>query len=292
MTKLCFSLLLLTALTGVLAKVDWSGVLPWLKPPSIMPFGFLLLLYIPPIVMALQEAAPRNDPVLSLMAFGLNSWGLLYVTFDALLILAYAGCLALPCGLLLHAVVRAFRPGDRRILLPLTLFAGIFGMHRFYAGRPLSGFYMLLLNFTGLLTVIFIIGLYPLSAVAIWMLIDLVFVAKGRFRDGQNHRITGRQDEGKDERNSRSRLMLTLLTIFLGVVGAHRFLVQRPYTGLCMVCLFLVNVHYLQYNPLQRNAADIWWLFPCLLQLIWLLSDIAAVRCGCFRDGRGRPATA
>ncbi|WP_297228475.1 TM2 domain-containing protein [uncultured Desulfovibrio sp.] len=293
MTKFCFSLLLLTALTGVLAKVDWSGVFPWLKPPSIMPFSFLLLLYIPPIVMALQEAAPCNDPELSLMAFGLNSWGLLYVTFDALLILAYAGCLALPCGLLLHAVVRAFRPGDRRLLLPLTLFAGIFGMHRFYAGRPLSGFYMLLLNFTGLLTVIFIIGLYPLSAVAIWMLIDLVFVAMGRFRDGQNHRITGRQDEGKDERNSRSRLMLTLLTIFLGVVGAHRFLVRRPYTGLCMVCLFLVNVHSLQCIPLMREATDFMWLLLTIpLQLSWLLSDIAAVRCGCFRDGRGRPATA
>ena len=293
MTKFCFSLLLLTALTGVLAKVDWSGVFPWLKPPSIMPFSFLLLLYIPPIVMALQEAAPCNDPALSLMAFGLNSWGLLYVTFDALLILAYAGCLALPCGLLLHAVVRAFRPGDRRLLLPLTLFAGIFGMHRFYAGRPLSGFYMLLLNFTGLLTVIFIIGLYPLSAVAIWMLIDLVFVAMGRFRDGQNHRITGRQDEGKDERNSRSRLMLTLLTIFLGVVGAHRFLVRRPYTGLCMVCLFLVNVHSLQCIPLMREATDFMWLLLTIpLQLSWLLSDIAAVRCGCFRDGRGRPATA
>ncbi|WP_300774720.1 TM2 domain-containing protein, partial [uncultured Desulfovibrio sp.] len=275
MTKFCFSLLLLTALTGVLAKVDWSGVFPWLKPPSIMPFSFLLLLYIPPIVMALQEAAPCNDPELSLMAFGLNSWGLLYVTFDALLILAYAGCLALPCGLLLHAVVRAFRPGDRRLLLPLTLFAGIFGMHRFYAGRPLSGFYMLLLNFTGLLTVIFIIGLYPLSAVAIWMLIDLVFVAMGRFRDGQNHRITGRQDEGKDERNSRSRLMLTLLTIFLGVVGAHRFLVRRPYTGLCMVCLFLVNVHSLQCIPLMREATDFMWLLLTIpLQLSWLLSDI------------------
>ena len=293
MTKFCFSLLLLTALTSVLAKVDWSGVFPWLKPPSIMPFGFLLLLYIPPIVMALQEAAPCNDPVLSLMAFGLNSWGLLYVTFDALLILAYAGCLALPCGLLLHAVVRAFRPGDRRLLLPLTLFAGIFGMHRFYAGRPLSGFYMLLLNFTGLLTVIFIIGLYPLSAVAIWMLIDLVFVAMGRFRDGQNHRITGRQDEGKDERNSRSRLMLTLLTIFLGVVGAHRFLVRRPYTGLCMVCLFVVNVYSLQCIPLMREATDFMWLLLTIpLQLSWLLSDIAAVGCGCFRDGRGRPATA
>ena len=294
MTKLCFSLLLLTALTGVLAKVDWSGVFPWFNRPFIMAnYAFLLLLYIPPIVMALQAAAPRNDPVLSLMAFGLTSWGLLFVTFDALLILAYAGCLALPCGLLLHAVVRAFRPGDRRLLLLLTLLGGIFGMHRFYAGRPLSGFYMLLLNFTGLLTVIFIIGLYPLSAVAIWMLIDLIFVAMGRFRDGQNHRITGRQAAGRDECGSRSRRRLVLLSIFLGVVGAHRFLVRRPYTGLCMLCLFVVNVYYLQCIPLMREATDfIWLLLTFPLQLSWLLSDIAAVSCGCFRDGRGRPATA
>ena len=293
MTKLCFSLLLLTALTGVLAKVDWSGVFPWFNRPFIMAnYAFLLLIYIPPIVMALQAAAPRNDPVLSLMAFGLNSWGLLYVTFDALLILAYAGCLALPCGLLLHAVVRAFRPGDRRILLLLTLLGGIFGMHRFYAGRPLSGLYMLMLTPLGLILLVGIIGVFPLSAVTIWVLADLVFVASGRFRDGQGRRITGRQDEGRDESNSRSRRRLTLLTIFLGVVGAHRFLVRRPYTGLCMVCLFLVNVHYLQYNPLLRNTADIWWFLTIPLQLSWLLSDIVAVSCGCFRDGRGRPATA
>ena len=294
MTKLCFSLLLLTALTGVLAKVDWSGVFPWFNRPFIMAnYAFLLLLYIPPIVMALQAAAPRNDPVLSLMAFGLTSWGLLFVTFDALLILAYAGCLALPCGLLLHAVVRAFRPGDRRLLLLLTLLGGIFGMHRFYAGRPLSGLCMLLLSPVGLILLVFFIGVFPLSAVTTWMLVDLVFVARGRFRDGQGRRITGRQDEGRDESNSRSRRRLTLLTIFLGVVGVHRFLVRRPYTGLCMVCLFVVNVYSLQCIPLMRAATDFMWLLlPFTLQLSWLLSDIAAVSCGCFRDGRGRPATA
>ena len=292
MTKFCFSLLLLTALTGVLAKVDWSGVFPWLKPPSIMPFGFLLLLYIPPIVMALQEAAPRNNPALSLMAFGLNFWGLtngnLGVRF-----LAIDGCLALPCGLLLHAVVRAFRPGDLRLLLLLTLFGGIFGMHRFYAGRPLSGLYMLMLTPLGLILLVAFIGVFPLSAVTIWMLVDLVFVASGRFRDGQGRPITERQDEGRDESNSRSRRRLTLLTIFLGVVGAHRFLVRRPYTGLCMVCLFVVNVYSLQCIPLMREATDFMWLLLTIpLQLSWLLSDIAAVGCGCFRDGRGRPATA
>lgn len=295
MIKFCFSLLLLTALGGLFARLCWSGVFPWFNRPFIMAnYAFLLLIYIPPIVMALQEAAPRNDPVLSLMAFGLNFWGFIHGDLDALLVPAFAGCLALPCGLLLHAVVRAFRPGDRRLLLLLTFFGGIFGMHRFYAGRPLSGFYMLLLGPFGLLSLVFGFGLLPLSAVTIWVLIDLVFVARGRFRDGQGRRITGRQDEGRDESNSRSRRRLVLLTIFLGVVGAHRFLVRRPYTGLCMLCLFLVNVYYLQYGPLLTtfNGNGCWWLLTFPLQLSWLLSDIVAVSCGCFRDGRGRPATA
>ncbi len=288
MTKLCFLLLLLAALGG----------LPMIFSPSSAEgiLGYQALLYIPPIVMALQAAAPRNNPALSLMAFGLTAFLFLHGGYQGggtpLLVLAFIGCLALLLGLLLHAVVRAFSPGDQRLLELLTLFGGIFGMHRFYAGRPLSGLCMLLLSPVGLILLVFFIGVFPLSAVTTWMLVDLVFVARGRFRDGQGRRITGRQDEGRDESNSRSRRRLTLLTIFLGVVGAHRFLVRRPYTGLCMVCLFVLNVYSLQCIPLMRAATDFMWLLlPFTLQLSWLLSDIAAVRCGCFRDGRGRPAT-
>ena len=289
MTKLCFLLLLLAALGG----------LPMIFSPSSAEgiLGYQALLYIPPIVMALQAAAPRNNPALSLMAFGLTAFLFLHGGYQGggtpLLVLAFIGCLALLLGLLLHAVVRAFSPGDQRLLELLTLFGGIFGMHRFYAGRPLSGLCMLLLSPVGLILLVFFIGVFPLSAVTTWMLVDLVFVARGRFRDGQGRRITGRQDEGRDESNSRSRRRLTLLTIFLGVVGAHRFLVRRPYTGLCMVCLFVLNVYSLQCIPLMRAATDfIWLLLTFPLQLSWLLSDIAAVSCGCFRDGRGRPATA
>ena len=289
MNKLCFLLLLLAALGG----------LPMIFSPSSAEGirGHSALLYIPPTVMALQAAAPRNNPALSLMAFGLTAFLFLHGGYQGggtpLLVLAFIGCLALLLGLLLHAVVRAFSPGDQRLLELLTLFGGIFGMHRFYAGRPLSGLCMLLLSPVGLILLVFFIGVFPLSAVTTWMLVDLVFVARGRFRDGQGRRITGRQDEGRDESNSRSRRRLVLLTIFLGVVGAHRFLVRRPYTGLCMVCLFVVNVYSLQCIPLMRAATDFMWLLlPFTLQLSWLLSDIAAVRCGCFRDGRGRPATA
>ena len=256
MTKLCFLLLLLAALGG----------LPMIFSPSSAEgiLGYQALLYIPPIVMALQAAAPRNNPALSLMAFGLTAFLFLHGGYQGggtpLLVLAFIGCLALLLGLLLHAVVRAFSPGDQRLLELLTLFGGIFGMHRFYAGRPLSGLCMLLLSPVGLILLVFFIGVFPLSAVTTWMLVDLVFVARGRFRDGQGRRITGRQDEGRDESNSRSRRRLTLLTIFLGVVGAHRFLVRRPYTGLCMVCLFVLNVYSLQCIPLMRAATDFMWL--------------------------------
>lgn len=68
MNKLCFLLLLLAALGG----------LPMIFSPSSAEGirGHSALLYIPPTVMALQAAAPRNNPALSLMAFGLNFWGL------------------------------------------------------------------------------------------------------------------------------------------------------------------------------------------------------------------------
>ena len=256
MTKLCFSLLLLTALGGLTTLEHGIDMFPMFRPSSDAALlGTLALLYIPPIVIALQAAAPRNDPALSLTAFGFTACWFLYW---------------------------------------LILLGGIFGMHRFYAGRPLSGLYMLLLGPFGLLSLVFGFGLLPLSAVTIWVLIDLVFVARGRFRDGQGRRITGRQNEGRDESNSRSRRRLVLLTIFLGVVGAHRFLVRRPYTGLCMLCLFLVNVYYLQYGPLLTtfNGNGCWWLLTFPLQLSWLLSDIAAVSCGCFREGTRHPATA
>ena len=156
MTKLCFLLLLLAALGG----------LPMIFSPSSAEgiLGYQALLYIPPIVMALQAAAPRNNPALSLMAFGLTAFLFLHGGYQGggtpLLVLAFIGCLALLLGLLLHAVVRAFSPGDQRLLELLTLFGGIFGMHRFYAGRPLSGLCMLLLSPVGLILLVFFIGVF------------------------------------------------------------------------------------------------------------------------------------
>jgi TM2 domain-containing membrane protein YozV len=70
------------------------------------------------------------------------------------------------------------RVSDRAILpaFLLCLFFGIFGAHRFYAGRIGSAVAMLVLFFVTL-------GVVP----AFWMLVDLIILATSSFRDGQGN---------------------------------------------------------------------------------------------------------
>ncbi|MBU6376395.1 MAG: TM2 domain-containing protein [Bdellovibrionales bacterium] len=57
--------------------------------------------------------------------------------------------------------------------LLLCLFLGLFGVHRFYAGRVGTGILMLLT-----------LGLFGL-----WAMLDLVMIAMGRFTDGKGNFI-------------------------------------------------------------------------------------------------------
>jgi TM2 domain-containing membrane protein YozV len=70
------------------------------------------------------------------------------------------------------------RVSDRTILpaFLLCFFFGIFGAHRFYAGRTGSAVAMLVLFFLTL-------GVVP----AFWMLIDLIILGTSSFRDGQGN---------------------------------------------------------------------------------------------------------
>lgn len=59
-----------------------------------------------------------------------------------------------------------------------------FGAHRFYLGRYLSGFLMLLLWGMGWLTAPILIGWIPIAVVSLWMLLDL-FLIPGMIREDQ-----------------------------------------------------------------------------------------------------------
>ncbi len=88
----------------------------------------------------------------------------------------------------------------------LCHFLGIFGVHRFYTGRIVSGIFQLL-TFGGL---------------GIWTLIDLITIITGDFTDQYNRPLIHPPVMG----GSRNWTTTAFLCIFLGSLGIHRF-----YTG-------------------------------------------------------------
>ena len=69
---------------------------------------------------------------------------------------------------------------SRAVALALGTCGGIFGMHRFYAGRTASGVWMIL----------------TLGGAALWWMYDLVLLLAGEFRDADDRPIRRWMTEG------------------------------------------------------------------------------------------------
>lgn len=77
---------------------------------------------------------------------------------------------------------RSSRGSDRKILPAFLLawFFGLLGVHRFYAGRIGSGVAILILTCT----------VFGMIVTGIWVLVDLIVLATGGFRDGDDKLMT------------------------------------------------------------------------------------------------------
>ena len=67
--------------------------------------------------------------------------------------------------------------GSEKRILPAILLAfllGVFGAHRFYVGKTMTG----------------IIQLFTLGGLGIWALVDMILIVTGSFTDGDGEKIT------------------------------------------------------------------------------------------------------
>jgi len=95
---------------------------------------------------------------------------------------------------------------------------GTLGIHRFYTGRIISGIFQLL-TFGGF---------------GIWVLIDLIMIISGDFKDSYNRPLDQQPVMG----GSRSWMATAFLCLFLGWLGVHRFYTGHIFTGLLQLFTF------------------------------------------------------
>ncbi|HEX6109986.1 MAG TPA: TM2 domain-containing protein [Ktedonobacteraceae bacterium] len=100
----------------------------------------------------------------------------------------------------------------------LCQFLGTLGVHRFYTGRIISGIFQLL-TFGGF---------------GIWVLVDLIMIISGDFKDSFNRPLDQQPVMG----GSRSWVTAAFLCLFLGWLGVHRFYTGRVVSGILQLLTF------------------------------------------------------
>ncbi len=100
----------------------------------------------------------------------------------------------------------------------LCQFFGTLGVHRFYTGRVISGIFQLL-TFGGF---------------GIWVLVDLIMIITGDYKDSYNRPLDQQPVMG----GSRDWTTATFLCLFLGWLGIHRFYTGHVITGVLQLLTF------------------------------------------------------
>ena len=69
---------------------------------------------------------------------------------------------------------------ERLVAFLLCFFLGVFGAHRFYAGRTLSAVSILVLNIIGWFTSFLGVGLVLIGIASFWVFIDFIIIIKDK----------------------------------------------------------------------------------------------------------------
>ena len=95
---------------------------------------------------------------------------------------------------------------------------GTLGVHRFYTGRIITG----------------ILQLLTFGGFGIWVLVDLIMIITGDFKDSYNRPLDQQPVMG----GSRNWMTAAFLCLFLGWLGVHRFYTGHYITGILQLLTF------------------------------------------------------
>ena len=147
-------------------------------------------------------------------------------------------------------------PIDYKTQALITIFFGALGISDFYAGNHSQGLVKLAAS-------IFITPFVLGSSIPIIWLISIIQLSNGQYTDGDGKIIRQVVPLKKEEMSSCDRKTALLLSIFLGVVGAHQFYAGKPLKGVMMIC--------------SLGGLGIWWM----------VNTYQLLTCG-FKDGTGK----
>ncbi len=178
-------------------------------------------------------------------------------------------------------------PFSIQVTVLLAICFGWLGVHRFYVGCTKSALAQAALGLLSIITGGLPIFLVPL---AIWIVLDVLWIATREFRDGMQRRIVrlrakdapidpaSMQSPGASSAHvSPFTLKVTaLLAVFFGIFGVHRFYVGRFRTGALQAGLFALS--------LVTGGLPI-FLLPLIM---WVVLDVAWILSRDFRDAKGR----
>lgn len=150
-------------------------------------------------------------------------------------------------------------PIDYKTQASLTMLLGGCGLHHSYAGNHSQA--LAKLAVCTLLSPFVKGGIWGIRGI-IW-LVSLIQLSSGQYTDANGKVIRQVVQLKKEEMSDCDQKIALILSIFLGVIGAHQFYAGKPLKGMLMLC--------------SLGGLGIWYLVN-IYQL---------VTCG-FKDGKGK----